>query len=270
MTKKILDSYATSFQRSAIQLRITDRPGDPVNYRFYERKAIDIIEPAIAAKLLSPQNPMISIFQSWSQLYKGAPIQLCDFDAEKGLVKAWLYLSGLRLLDDILDAPEIPATIGLHRDTFLSLQLTHVRYVAVDFKSHTINLYFRAPGPLTLEQATRYSALAGSPPPSADQLTEMTKFLNPSNFAFGVTIDPSTGSMKRVAIYAVKLPAGELPTVGKRISTFLQEVPSYDREDVNIISWSFGRGGKTYMKAERSYCGELADVLASWQSDMSS
>ncbi|OTA08152.1 hypothetical protein A9Z42_0091200 [Trichoderma parareesei] len=270
MTKKILDSYATSFQRSAIQLRITDRPGDPVNYRFYERKAVDSIKPAIAAKLLSPENPMIGIFQSWSQLYGCLPIQLCDFDAEKGLVKAWLYLSGLRPLDDILGAPGIPATIGLQRDTFLSLQLTHVRYVAVDFKSQTINLYFRAPGPLTLEQATRYAALAGSPPPSAAQCAEMTRYLNPSNFAFGVTIDPSIGSIVRVAIYAVKLAAGELPAVGKRISTFLQEVPSYDREDVNIISWSFGKGGKTYMKAERSYCGELADVLASWQSDMSS
>ncbi|PTB69399.1 hypothetical protein BBK36DRAFT_1111187 [Trichoderma citrinoviride] len=269
MTRKVLDTYATSFQRSAIQLRITDRPGDPVNYRFYERKAVQSINLAISSKLLSPQNPMIGIFKSWSQLYGGAPIQLCDFDAEKGLAKAWLYLSGLRPLDDILDAPGIPSTIGLYQDAFRSLQLTQVRFVAVDFKSHTINLYFHAPGPLTPEQAAQYTTLAGSPPPSAAQFAEMTKFLNPSNFTFGLTIDPATGSIKRVAIYAVSLPAGECPTVGKRISTFLKEVPSYDQKDVNIVSWSFGKGGETYMKAERSYCGELAEVLNSWRGDVS-
>lgn len=270
MTRKVLDAYASSFSRAAIQLRVTDRPGDAVNYRFYERKSINTIKPAMAAKMLDPQNPMIKIFESWSDLYGGAPVQLCDFDAEKGLVKAWIYLTGLRPLDDILDAPGIPVTVGHYRETFRSLQLSRVRYVAVDFYAHTVNLYFRAPGPLTLEQAAQYAALAGSPAPSPAQYTEIAKFLNPSNFAFGVTIDSLTGSIKRVAIYAVKLATGNFPTIGQRISTFFQEVPSYDQEDVNIIAWSFGRGGSTYMKAEKNYCGELAQVLTSWHSDMSS
>jgi 4-hydroxyphenylpyruvate 3-dimethylallyltransferase len=270
MTRKILDVYATSFHRGATQLRITDRPGDAINYRFYEREPIDIIKPAISAKLLNPQNPMIKLFESWSRLYEGTPIQLCDFDAEKGLAKAWIYLAGTRPLDDILDAPGVPATIIRHRETFHSLQLSLLRYVAVDFHSHSVNLYFRAPGPLTLDQAAQYAALAGSPAPSSSQFTEMIKFLNPSNFTFAVTIDSLTGSIKRVAFYAGKLPAGKFPTTGQRISTFVEEVPSYDQEELNIIAWSFGNGGSTYMKAERSYCGELAQVLTSWRSDMTS
>ncbi|KAI5455845.1 prenyltransferase-like protein [Mariannaea sp. PMI_226] len=270
MTKRIIEVYATSFHRAAVLWRVTDRPGDAVNYRFYERERTDTIQLAIDAKLLDSQNPMIPIFQSWSRLFEGAPIQLCDFDAEKGIVKAWLYLSGYRQLDDILDAPGVPDTIRHHRKTFHSLNLTILRYVAVDYHAHTINLYFRAPGPLSFEAAANYVALAGSPPPLWEDYKEMVSFLNPDGFAFGVTIDCNTGFIGRVAIYAIKLPTGKSPVLGQRLAQFFQEAPSYDKEDFNAVAWSYGKSGKSYMKAERSYSGELIQLLTSWRSDLSS
>ncbi|KAI5459583.1 prenyltransferase-like protein [Mariannaea sp. PMI_226] len=270
ITKRMIEVYAASFHRGAIQWRVTDRPGDAVNYRFFERERINIIQPAIDANILDAHNTMIPLFQAWSSLFGEAPIQLCDFDAEKGLVKAWLYLSGYRQLDDILDAPGIPDTISRHREAFHSLNLKIVRYVAVDFYAHTINLYFRAAGPLSYEAATKYVALADSPPPLQKDYNDMIKFLNPEGFAFSVTIHAGTGLIGRVAIYAIKLPTGESPVIAQRLTQLFEEVPSYDEEEFNGVAWSYGKSGKSYMKAERSYCGELVRLLRSWNSDLSS
>jgi 4-hydroxyphenylpyruvate 3-dimethylallyltransferase len=268
-TKKMLDIYATSFDRGAVLWRITDRPHDAVNYRFYERTAIDTIRPAIEAMILDPQNPMIPLVESWSSLYNGAPQQSCDFDAEHGLVKAWVYLGGMRPLDEILDAPNVPDTIRRHRHTFHKLNLGFVRHVAVDYISHTVNLYFRAPGPLSYAQAKQYSALAGSQGPSEAEFEELVAFLNPAGFTLSVTIQSSTGTIKRLAIYALRIPAGKFPVVNQRISEFFQETPSYDQEDFNAIAWSFGEGANTYLKAERSYVGELVQLTKGWNSLLS-
>lgn len=270
-TKKVLAAYSTSFQRGAVQWRFTDRPGDPINYRFYERETLDTIQPAITARLLDAENPMIRIFQSWARLWDGAPIQLCDFDAQQGLSKSWLYLRGLRKLDEILDAPDVPKTILQHCETFHNLNLTRVRYVAVDFKAHTVNFYFRAPGPLTYEQATKYVALAGSPPPTVPDYEEMSSVLSADGFAFAVTIKVSDGSIGRVGIYAVKFSENAaVASQNRTLGRFFTVAPSYDKEDLNIVSWSYAKSGKSYMKGERSYCGELNQILASWSSDFCS
>jgi hypothetical protein len=53
------------------------------------------------------------------------------------------------------------------------------------------------------------------------------------------------------------------------MSDFFQETPSYDQEDFNAIAWSFGEGANTYLKAERSYVGELVQLTKGWNSLLS-
>lgn len=94
-TLKVLETYAQSFRDGAVLWRSTDRPGDALNYRFYERKPVDTVSIAVQAGLLAPDNPMIELIQSWSSLYDGAgtPEQSCDFDAKSGLVSSQSFLN---------------------------------------------------------------------------------------------------------------------------------------------------------------------------------
>lgn len=269
-TGKVVEVYGQSFHDGAVLWRATNRAGDALNYRFYERRPIDTVAIAVKAGLLAPDNAMARLITSWSSLYGGTPEQSCDFDAEKGLTKAWVYLAGFRPLKDILGADGVPECIRQHAPMFHDLGLELVRHVAVDYDSNTVNLYFRAPGPISEEQAGRFVALAGCPPPSQAEIQEMGDFLNPIGFTFSVTMKFLTGAIKRVGFYALKLPPNSFPEVGERLTTFFKEAPSYDAEEMNAVAWSFGEGGKKYIKAERSYCGRLVPLLRDWSSALTS
>jgi 4-hydroxyphenylpyruvate 3-dimethylallyltransferase len=98
----------------------------------------------------------------------------------------------------------------------------------------------------------------------------MLRFLNPRGFTFAVTLDYDTGDIKRVGFYALKLEPGMYPKIDTRLATFFKEAPSYDEETMEAIAWSFGKGGSRYVKAERSYCGQLVPLMREWNSAMSS
>lgn len=269
MTRKVLETFPASFNHGAVLWRATDRRGDSLNYRFYERRPIDTVAIAIGAGLLAPDTAMARLITTWSLLYDGTPEQSCDFDAETGLVKTWVFLKGLRPLDDILNAPGVPNSLRAHQSTFHALGLNTVRHVAVDYSKGTVNLYFRARGPVSRDQATKFNALAGALPPSEAELSEMINHLNPSGFTFSVTLKLSTGTIERVAFYALKLPVGTFPDISDTLKTFFAVAPSYDPEEMNAIAWSFGKGDKKYIKAERSYCGELVSLMREWNSTFS-
>lgn len=69
-----------------------------------------------------------------------------------------------------------------------------------------------------------------------------------------------------MGFYALKLLANRFPEIGAGLATFFKEAPSYDDEEMNAVAWSFGEGGKKYIKAERSYCGRLVPHLREWSS----
>ena len=91
------------------------------------------------------------------------PVQFCDFDAERGLVKAWAYMGGLRPLDDILEVENVPGVIRQHRKTFHCLAFEEIRHIGVDFHGGTVNLYFRVKGPISEPMAKTFVELAGFP-----------------------------------------------------------------------------------------------------------
>ncbi|KAK6603511.1 hypothetical protein H4I96_06279 [Botrytis cinerea] len=214
----------------------------------------DTVTIASSAGLLSPDvvSNLGRLVTSWSSLYDGLPEESCDFDAEKGLVKAW--------------------SLKQHEERFKALELEKVRHVAVDYQKATVNLYFRAQGPISLQQATSFNALAGAGPPSQTQFLEMQEFLNAVGYTFAVTIRVDSGDIERVGYYALKLPdraTKNWPVINAQLEKFAQFAPSYDREEMNAVAWSFG-GTERYVKFERSYCGELVPLIKGWGTTLSS
>lgn len=111
--------------------RATNRPGDALNYRFYEHRSIDTVSIAIKAGLLAPDHALAPLTSSWSSLYNGTPEQSCDCDAEKGLTKASVHMAGFRPLDDILGARGVLEMMCQHGPTFHDLGVELVRHNAV-------------------------------------------------------------------------------------------------------------------------------------------
>lgn len=264
VNRTALDVYADGFATGAVLWRTTDRPGDALNYRFYARKRYDTVSAAVRAGLLPFDSVLASLVTSWSALYQGTPEQSCDFDAGRGLVKTWVYLGGTRPLDDVLDADGVPDTIRRHAPLFHDLGLDHCRHVAVDYTKNTVNLYFRARGPLTDQQCVQFTKMVRSAPPAEQLAAEMREYLSRNAYTFSVTVSVDTGALERVGFYALKLPDGRFPTVGERLSRFYSAAPSYDADTANAIAWSFGAGDRTYIKAERSCYGDLVSLMRRW------
>ena len=253
--------FEECFKEAVVIWRSSDRPGDPLNYRFYLRRRLDTISIATEAGLLKSDDPIARLLTSWSSLYNGESWQWCDFDPRAGLAKTWVNFRGRRPVDDILNAPEVPVSVHAHGPTFHSLGLETVIFVAGDYHGSSTNLYFAAPGPLSRTQAAQYANLAGCSPPTDLEFEDMRNFLNPQSFTFAVTIDYKTKQITKVAFYAVRLPAGKSPRVDDRISKFFAEAPSYDQERTRFVAWSYGLGDSKYIKAESSYVGEWASLL---------
>jgi 4-hydroxyphenylpyruvate 3-dimethylallyltransferase len=267
---KVLSTYDENFRRGAVLWKATNRPKDGIAFRFYERRKVDVVSPAIKHGLLRDHHAMIPVISSWANLYPSA-ITSCDFDPARGLSKTWIWLGGRRPVDELLKAPHVPKAIGALEGKLKSIGLDTVRHAAVDWRSSTVNIYFWVRGPLGLEKANDLIALSGAGPINEQKLSEIQPFLRREGFTFATTINAHTGDFKRVAIYALQLDNDRLPAVGDRLATFFREAKSYDKRDMNIVAWSFG-GGSTgvsdYIKGERSYGGNLEEVLGGWGSPM--
>ncbi|MCF6468491.1 hypothetical protein FAF44_08825 [Nonomuraea sp. MG754425] len=268
VTRTVLNAYPGSFRDGAVLWRTTDAPGGPLNYRFYERRRTDSIGTAIRAGLLDPGHPLIDLIASWSALYGDAATELCDFDAARGLAKTWVYLGGMRPVEQVLGASHVPRALRLHEPRFRALGLTSVRHVAVDYHGGSANLYFRTSRKITPDTAEELIALAGGNPPEPTLLDDMAAFTPSDGHTFSVTMSVPDGQIHRVGFYALKLPANRFPTIDERLTTFFRTAPSRDEEEMNAIAWSFGPGGQDYTKAERSYSGRLVELMKTWNSPM--
>ena len=242
-----------------------------LNYRFYARGTVDTIAIAISNGLIKPDDPLSDLIRQWSQPWDGhIPEQSCDFDADQGLSKVWSYMGDFRPLDNLLGVDGVPESIRQHRDKFESLGLKLLRHVAVDFQSHTVNLYFRITGSVSEQYATSLAQLAVGSVISPKEYADMQRLLHPSGLTFAATINPATGEIKRVAFYALGIPANllqdYLASASDRVKTFFEKAPSYEADGFDIIGWSFGAGGKNYLKVEKSYCGGVLPLFRGWNS----
>ncbi|MFD5143992.1 aromatic prenyltransferase [Streptomyces sp. NPDC058401] len=266
-TRRMLDVYESGFHEGAVLWRTTSKPAGPLNYRFYARRPTDTVGIAARAGLLAPGDPMAQLIGAWSGLYEGST-ELCDFDAVDGLVKTWVFLGGMRPVPDVLAAPGVPASIRHHASAFDGLGLAWVRHVAVDYQRRSVNLYFRTAEGFTPAHAGRLLALAGAELPADSVLADMEGFTAPTGCTFSVTMAAQTGRIERVGVYALRLPPGRYPSVGERLERFFTAAPSRDVEEMNAVAWSFGARAQHYVKAERSYCGRLVELMREWASPM--
>lgn len=265
---RILNAYGENFHRGAVLWKATNREQDGVAFRFYERRKVDVIAPALKHGLLNAQNSMIPLILSWANLTENA-IASCDFDPAEGLHKTWVWLGDILPLEKLLHAPAVPTQLRPLEHKFKSVDLHYVRHAAVDWHSSTVNIYFWVPEAITHSRVNDLVSLSGAEPISAGTFQGMKSFFRPHAFTFATTIDVKSGTFKRVAFYALRLANNDLPSVGDRLMAFFKEAVSYDSHDLNIVAWSFAGGpgeSSNYVKGERSYCGNLEDVLDGWGS----
>lgn len=267
ITNAVLDTYKENFERGAVLWKATSKE-DGVAFRFYEREKVDVVGPAINHGLIPGNHPMIPLITSWVDFKENA-IASCDFDPANGLNKTWVWLGGRYPLEELLAAPNVPDTLRALEPKLKAAGLHTVRHAAVDWRSSTVNIYFWVPGPMTLPVVNQLTALSGTEPIDEGQFATMRPFFKPHGFTFATTIDSGTGKFKRVAFYALRLDSNNLPVMGKRLATFFKDAPSNDKTEMNIVAWSFAggpSGSSNYIKGERSYIGELEQVLNTWGS----
>lgn len=262
-TRAVLNVYADNFRDGAIVWKTTGRPGDALCYRFFARARNDTIGMAVAAGLARPDGASISLARDWSRWFGAETIESCDFDAGVGLAKTWLYLGGMRPADDVLRPAFVPDSIRRHRAAFHRVGFDYVRFAAVDHRHASVNLYFRSQGPLTARRCAGIVELVDAAPPSPRQFAEIDALV-PTDFCVAATINLADGTLQRLCFYALGLTAGTFPELPERLVRFFSAAPSHDASPMNVVGWSFGSAGGTYLKAERGYLGDMAGVLAGW------
>jgi len=263
ITRRTLAAYADDFADSAVVWKTTGRPGDDLSYRFYSRSRSDTLATAVRAGLLPADTPLAPLIRFWSGLYDGAAEQSCDFTARTGLDKTWIWLGGTRPAAEVLDTGSVPDALRRNMPAFARRGLAWVRFLAVDHRHHSVNIYFRVQGPLTDAQCADLVDLVGVSAPGAEVIAQIREFV-PKDFGVSVTVPLDGSGVRRVCFYALNLPQGSGPTVPDRIAAFFAAAPSYDADTCHVIGWSFGPGNGTYVKAERSCLGGMVALFERW------
>jgi 4-hydroxyphenylpyruvate 3-dimethylallyltransferase len=260
-TEKCLDVFARGFTDGAIVWKTTEKPGGRLFYRFFARSSYDTIASALDNDLLAGETPATALARGWTVLFGEAATQSCDFDAAAGLAKTWIWLGGMHSATDVLDQGFVPHTLRRLLPTFHRAGLDYIRFAGVDHHSDQINLYFRARGPITDGQCATILGILDTAPPQTPLMDEMRRYL-PQDFCVAITVSLSTGTPRRACFYALDVPQDRMQAIPARIAQFFNAAPSHDRQTVHVIGWSFGPNAGTYVKAEKSYSGDMASVLA--------
>ncbi|WP_049572089.1 aromatic prenyltransferase [Streptomyces sp. SBT349] len=263
VTRDALSAFADEFGTGAVVWKTTSRPGDDLSYRFYSRSRTDTVATAMRAGLLPRATPLAPLIAHWSGLFGGAAEQSCDFTAGSGLDKTWVWLGGTRPASDVLDAGPVPDALRRNVPACERRGLAYIRFLAVDHRRSTVNVYFRVRGPLTHAQAADLVGLVRVPPPPRELVAEIGAFV-PGDFGVSVTFSLRDGRAERVCFYALRIPRDRAPRLPDRITAFLSAAPSYDAEDCHVVGWSFGPGNGTYVKAERSCLGGMISLFERW------
>jgi 4-hydroxyphenylpyruvate 3-dimethylallyltransferase len=225
-----------------------------------------MLDLAVPAGLLDSETPLVPLVRSWSLLNGGLTSQSCDFDAESGLAKTYVFLGGALPLDEVLGVDFVPETLRRHDPVFRQQGLEHVVHMAVDYRHNTVNFYFGVPGPFSREQHVGITRMVQESPPEEMLTAEICEFLPKNGYMAAVTVSLGSGSLERVTFYAdAQIHEGKFPAVGERLSQFFSQAPSYDTKDVKLIGWSFGDRGGFYIKGERSWHGNLTSLLKEWK-----
>lgn len=259
--RTVTEVFREHFNTGAVLWKTTDRPGDRLYYRFFAREDTDTVRTAIEAGLIRP-SAMTDLVAQWKERLPDM-VESCDFDCLDGLAKTWTWLGGMRPAEVVFDIPAL-AALRTHLPALLGAGLSHVRFAAVDYRSSTVNVYFRGRGPLTDERAGEVLAAIGIGAPDHVSAEHMRSVM-PTDFCLAVTFTVESGLAQRACFYSLGIPEDRLPPLPSRIATFFKNAACQDAEAIRALGWSFGAPGKSaYIKAEHAYCGDMAGRLRDW------
>jgi 4-hydroxyphenylpyruvate 3-dimethylallyltransferase len=259
--RNVTKVFGEHFSTGAVLWKTTDRPGDRLYYRFFAREDTNTVEAALSAGLIRP-SALTDLVAQWEERLPEM-VESCDFDCLDGMAKTWVWLGGMRPAEVVFDIPAL-AALRAHLPALLHVGLSHVRFAAVDYRSGTVNIYFRGRGPLTHERATEVLAAIGIGEPDHVWAEQMRSVM-PMDFCLAVTFTVDTGLAQRACFYSLGIPEELLPPLPPRIATFFANAACQDDEQIRALGWSFGAPGKSsYIKAEHAYCGDMAGRLRDW------
>ncbi|POS72278.1 hypothetical protein DHEL01_v209327 [Diaporthe helianthi] len=265
--EEVINAHRELIDNAAIQIRATSTPGNPLSFRLFMTTPADTLQIAENQGWLHPDHPILGLARAVRNQCEGA-IEQPEFTADKGCDALFMYLNGLRDLDFILATPGMPDAIKANRQKFLDVDLNELVVVHFEYSKELVSFYFVLQGPLSKAQLDKMVALTGAPPSSDNVYTDIVGVLLDSSYYLTVVMDYHTGHIARIELhlfFPVKLPPDmRIPSLGERLESFW-DIPTYDPEDMDILSYCFGDTAKTGdILALRGYCGGFRDLIRSW------
>ncbi|KAJ4390158.1 hypothetical protein N0V93_007632 [Gnomoniopsis smithogilvyi] len=266
VVKEVINAFGEAFHDSAVQIRGCYNPNVPLMFRVLFAIPMDVLDIAQKQGWLTEDDPIVQLHKSIS---RECPRSLDEpeFTASHGFEAEWKFLGDTYSVDQILAIPGMTDGIRANRQRFIDLNLTNVPIMHLHYRDKTVSLYFLAQGPLTKKHLTEVVALAGAPEPTDEVYQNIVGVLLDASYYCTVVMDYETGKILRVEyhlLFPVKLPDEmEIPNVGERLEKFW-DVPSYEIEDMDILSFCFGDTPNGQILALRSYCGGLRSLMKAW------
>lgn len=265
VVKDVIDAYGDYIYDAALQLRAGSRPGSAIMFRLLFAMPVDSLDVSLQRGWLDEDNIMVRLHKSLKQQFP-ASIDEPEFRADTGCDAMFHYL-GLSKLDKVLETPLMTDAVRANKHQFHQLHLDDVLIVHNHYREKTVSLYFLAKGPLTKEALNKYVAMAGVPEPSDSVYKDLVGVLLDQSYYVTAVMDFETGKVLRVEfhlMFPVKLPDDmEIPDVGDRLASFW-DIPSYEIEDMDILSYCFGDCPNGQILAFRSHCGGLRGIMQNW------
>ncbi|KUL39363.1 hypothetical protein ADL22_15975 [Streptomyces sp. NRRL F-4489] len=253
--KGALAAFEPAFTDSSVALRIATgaRREKLMGYRYIKYTGdLDPYDTALAEGLIEPgDHPADRLFQDVKERF---PIEGTggDFELAAGFQKIWCFFPSSRPqpLDELSQLPSMPPSVGEHLELLGRYGLRAASLFAVDYTSHTLNIYFDGlpEGTFAPDRVRELTAELGIPEPSADVLEQCAKA-----FAVYFTFSWEKPNIDRVC-FPVLVPDPELvPTnLGPSITRFAQGVP-FAGEDRKCIYATTLSAREIYYKLEPFY-----------------
>jgi hypothetical protein len=263
LTENLVGLFKNKFEKCVIQWKITDKINDGLYYRFLSTDLEDLVKQAQDAKLFNCSNQkLIDIQQNIIDLIPAAQRSGIDFEAEKGLAKAWTYTSPIPV-SLALRIPGLPQVFYNNEALYNQLCFDGVGFVASDFINQSVTVYFGwILSPVNHNWLTRLQELT-SFTIEENLIEEILRFKDEIR-GVSITFDWEKNKIQRCGIYRFDFSfedkSAQLPQLPTRFLKLINEAPTLNFHPCYHWAWSIGEPS-TYRKLEKNYAKDVYDFL---------
>jgi Aromatic prenyltransferase Orf2 len=276
LVRRVLDAFRLGFSESAVEFRTTSRaegerelsyryvalgeshfPGRP-NPRGLDPSCVDPWLIARAQGLLVERGHVIErLLPALTSRFRVGGWGV-DAGAAYGVEKLWPFLAAAYPIERALRVAELPAAVAAHREYYARHALSHFSILALDYRHHTVNLYFMVrPGSLRVDQLGAMIADLGMSLPERAVLE-----YNTGCVAINLTFSYTSPTVERLCFYVPALDANAVPTREHPIfARVVEEFPVAASQRMFVVGHTFARRS-TYVKLEVDYSGTTLGCLA--------